>query len=289
MDAGTEIPQGSEQGAPKELGLKFSGRSVPSIEHTQRNEDKIAHSAPGGFAMVLDGVGGLQKGDIASQVARDQIARKLREIPQNADPETTKRKMTDILMEASTVVATNVPEGQTTATVIKFIESGGVKRAIVGHVGDSRAYILREGRLIQITEDDSILSTTRLTLPEKKALGQKLDAVEKQQDLAKLTPQERSYFDNRNFISKALGEKEPPQPHIYHVALKDGDRILLTSDGIHDNLSQREIEQIIKNNAANLPEVLTTQALQRSTEKGRHVRAKTDDISALVVEVNPRG
>lgn len=285
MDAVTEVSQGLEQGAPKELGLKFSSRSIPSIEHPQRNEDKIAHSADGGFAMILDGVGGLQNGDKASAAARDQIARRLKEIPQNADPELAKRKMADALMEASTVVTTRVPGGQTTATVVKFIESGGVKRAIVGNVGDSRAYISREGRLIQITEDDSILSTTGLTLPEKKALGQKLDAVETPQDLAGLTSPEKSYFDNRNIISRALGEQQPPQPHIYHVALQEGDRLLLTSDGVHDNLSQREIDQIVRSDAPNLPSVLTAQAVQRSTEKGRHIRAKPDDISALVVEV----
>jgi PPM family protein phosphatase len=285
MDAVTEAPQGPELGTTKEIGLKFSGKSIPSIGHPERNEDSLAFSPSGGFAMVLDGVGGLQNGDKASLTARDQIARKLKEIPQNADPETAKRSVSNALKEASTVVAAKVPEGQTTATVVKFTESGGVKRAIVGHVGDSRAYILREGKLIQITEDDSILSATGLSLPEKKTLGQKLDDIETQQDLAKLTPQERSYFDNRNLIDSALGDPQTPNPHIYHVALQEGDRILLTSDGIHDNLSRREIDQIIRSNVANLPSVLTEKAVQRSREKGIHVRAKPDDISALVVEV----
>lgn len=295
MDAVAEIPQGPEQSTPKDLGLKFSGKSVPSTEHPQRNEDRIAHSAPFGFAMVLDGVGGLQNGDKASSTARDQIARRLREIPQNADPETAKRKMADALMEASTVVATKVLEGQTTATVVKFIEGGGVKRAIVGHVGDSRAYISREGRLIQITEDDNILSATGLTLPEKKALGQKLDAVETQQGYAGLTPQERTYFDRRNEISGALGEKQPLKPHIYHVALQGDDKVILTSDGVHDNLSQKEIEMIIasqrageevdKVNPPDLASMLTEQALRRSKQKGSHIRAKPDDISAVVIDV----
>lgn len=289
MDAVTEVPVSlTEQGVPKEVGLKFSGRSVPSIDHPQRNEDQIAHSATDGFAMVLDGMGGLQNGDKASLAARDQLARKLKEIPQDADPEAAKRSVSNALMEASTVVATKVPEGGTTATVVKFIESGGVKRAIIGHVGDSRAYALREGRLIQVTEDDNIIPTTGSTLPEKKAIGQKLDAVETQEDLVKLSPQERTYFDRRNQISAALGDQRL-QPHIYHLILREGDKIILTSDGVHDNLSQKELEQIVKSNEPDLASVLIEQAVQRSKERGVHVRAKPDDISAVVVEVASPG
>lgn len=279
------IFQEPEQGAPRELGLKFSGRSIPSINHPQRNEDHMAHSATGGFAMVLDGVGGLHNGDKASLVARDYIARSLRKIPQDIDPETAKRQVADALMEASAGVATKAPGGQTTATVVKLIESGGAKRAIIGHVGDSRAYILRGERLIQTTEDDSILSTAGLTLPEQKALGAKLDAVETQLDLDRLSPQERAYFYRRNIIFRALGEEEPPQPHIYHVALLEGDKIVLTSDGVHDNLSQREIDQIIRSNSPDIAAALAQQALARSQQGVGHIRAKPDDISALVVEV----
>ena len=287
MDEGKEIPQNIiEKRPPNEGWLRISGRSVASAEHPNRNEDSIAHSSTDGYAILLDGVGGFGGGDKASHIGRDVLAARLKAIPLNFYPDPAKRLVSDALIETSNRIQTEVPGGGTTATVVKFVESQGEKRAIIGHVGDSRVYILRNNILRQVTEDDSILSITGIPLQERKRVGQKLDQVATSQDLSKLSSQERTYFARRNEISQMLGDKQAPKPHIYHIALQDGDKIILTSDGVHDNLSQAEIDQIIKSNPPDLANALVERASARSSEVG-HVRAKADDISAIVAEVSP--
>lgn len=230
---------------PNLPNLKFSGKSEASIKHPERNEDAIGYNAQHGIAMVLDGVGGLHGGGRASRVARDIIATRLKPIPISADPDTAKREIGSALVEASTRVLAEVPGAGATAVVAKFLEVMGERRVIIGSVGDSRAYILRGGVLRQITEDDS--TTAGLPLEERKALDQKLAFVETQQDLAALNQRERGYWHTRNVILEMLGDKYGvSKPHVYQIALQKGDKIILTTDGIHDNLTHREIEYIAK-------------------------------------------
>lgn len=271
---------------PNLPNLRYTGKSEASISHPERNEDAIGYNAQHGIAMVLDGVGGLHGGDRASRVARDFIAARLKLIPINADPDIAKRGMGDALVEASARVLAEVPGAGATAVVAKFLEVIGERRVIIGSVGDSRAYILRGGVLRQITEDDS--NTAGLPLEERKALDQKLALVETQQDLAALNQRERGYWHTRNVILEMLGDKNgTPKPHVYQVALQKGDKIILTTDGIHDNLSHREMERIAKEQPE-VAEELVKQSKARSADS-RHVRHKPDDVSAVVVDEKSNG
>lgn len=262
--------------------LKYTGKSEASIRHPERNEDSIAHSEQDGMAMVLDGVGGLHGGDKASKAARNVIAARLKSIPLNADSDIAKIGVRDALVEASASVLAEVPGAGSTAVVAKFLVIRGERRVIIGSVGDSRAYILRGGALRQITEDDS--SIIGLPLEEKRALDQKLALIETQQDLSALNQRERGYWDTRNVISQMLGDKyASPLPHIYQVVLQSGDKIILTSDGVHDNLSHREMERIARGQQEDIAEELVKHAKVISADD-KHVRHKPDDISAVVVE-----
>lgn len=79
-----------------------------------------------------------------------------------------------------------------------------------------------------------------------------------------------------------LGD-ERCEPTIQAVILGVGDKIILTSDGVHDNLIKDEIEKVLNGGQSNLAEELVQRAKTRSKEN--HIRAKPDDISAIVVEV----
>jgi PPM family protein phosphatase len=101
----------------------------------------------------------------------------------------------------------------------------------------------------------------------------------------KLSEVEFSYFRLRGGITQALGGPVPPTIHVNHIPIVIGDRILLCTDGIHDNLIDDEIETILRNSprdaaARNLVE----HSLHRSREE-RHIsiRAKPDDMSAIVI------
>lgn len=261
-------------------GLKSAGKTEASSQHPEKNEDCISRSEEYGFATVLDGLGGHHSGDLASRAARTVLSERLRSIPANADLDTAKKGVSDALVEASAKVLAELPGAGTTAVVAKFLEIRGQREVIIGSVGDSRAYILRGGKLTQITEDDSMIKPG---LPRAKALNQKLDAVETQQDLDALNEDERIFWGIRHRVMQSLGnEQEPPIPHIYHERLQTGDKVILTSDGVHDNLSHREIEQIASGQQDVAGE-LVKRAKARSAD-GRHVRSKPDDISAVVVE-----
>ncbi len=267
---------------PNLTNLKYTGKTEASINHPERNEDAIAHIAQDGIAMVLDGVGGLSSGDRASRAARSVIVARLKSIPLNADPDIAKRVISDALVEASAKVLNEVPGAGSTAVVAKFVEIRGERRVIIGSVGDSRAYILREGILSQITEDDN--SVIGISPEEKRVIDQKLSMIGTQQNLDALNERELGYWNTRNEISQMLGDKDPiPKPHIYQVALRGGDKIILTSDGVHDNLNYGDIEVIV-NDPYCMAENLVSYAKHRSIDD-RNIRHKPDDISAIVVEV----
>lgn len=127
----------------------------------------------------------------------------------------------------------------------------------------------------------------RLPQEERKSIGQKLDMAETQEDIRNLNQDEKIYWGIRNVITQMLGSKDknytPPTPHICQVVLEEGDKIILASDGVHDNLSFQEIQNIAKT-GGDVAKKLVKQAQNRSLDK-THVRSKPDDISAVVVEI----
>jgi protein phosphatase len=100
-----------------------------------------------------------------------------------------------------------------------------------------------------------------------------------------LSEVEFSYFRLRGGITQALGGPVPPTIHVNQIPTAIGDRILLCTDGIHDNLTDDEIETILRNSPRDAAaRNLVSHSLHRSREE-RHVtvRAKPDDMSAVVI------
>lgn len=265
-----------------ELGLNFFGASVASIEHPERNEDAIFLDQKGGIAMILDGVGGLPGGRRASQMAKDFLAEKLKAIIEN-NLRIVSRRVNRALIEANQKLLEELPGSGTTATVAKFFEGNGEIRVIIGHVGNSRCYILRGGKLKQLTEDDGSLKTLSLSKQERRQISERLDQIATDQDLKQASPEAQFLFNQRNVITQMLGDKQSLNPHTYQLILQAWDRVILTSDGVHDNLTKDEIEKVLKreDHAA----ALVQRARTRSRLAQVHIRAKPDDISAIVVEM----
>ena len=117
---GMEVGQ-TEYQPPKEAPFKYFGRSIASIAHPERNEDAIARSDEGDFALVCDGMGGMSSGEVASKAARSFIAEQLRSFA-SQEPETVKVKIEQTLVAASKMVEQTAPYGGTTAVVAKFFE-----------------------------------------------------------------------------------------------------------------------------------------------------------------------
>lgn len=158
----------------------------------------------------------------------------------------------------------------------------------VAHVGDSRVYLLREGQPLQrLTRDDGYftLKIEDSTINEEDALR-----IDQATDADQLNDNEREIFHKRNGITQSLGHREykkNPTPiiHTAQTTVMPGDRILLCSDGIHDNLTDSEIEAILRQAArTTVARHLVQSAIDRSHEEC--LRAKKDDMSAIVITCN---
>ncbi|HVB21576.1 MAG TPA: PP2C family protein-serine/threonine phosphatase [Ktedonobacteraceae bacterium] len=291
-----------------------------SIAHEgQSNEDTMLIDRRRGLAGVFDGVGGEDAGEVASQLGAQVIRRAWKRVVQQQHPDHNAallmlRDALDIqalvyklLDEAQAAISgegerranatpasdEHISYPETTAVVAVLCQPSDQlpekKSYIMGyaHVGDSRIYLLRPGEPVQrLTRDDGYL-TLKIkdhTINEEDALR-----IDQTTHAEQLTEAERAIFDKRNGITQSLGHLNPKQAsitiHIAQTMIFPGDRVLLCSDGIHDNLTDAEIETIVRGRArTTIARHLVQRALERSRET--HLRAKKDDMSAVVITCN---
>jgi len=175
---------------------------------------------------------------------------------------------------------------ETTAAVALLCQQAGTQGYTMGiaHVGDSRIYLLRPGQPLQrLTSDDGYftLKIQDHTINEEDALR-----IDQATEANQLSDTEREIFNKRNGITQSLGHLTPKNPtlniHTAQIVALPGDRILLCSDGIHDNLTDAEIEAILRREArTTVARHLVQHAIDRSREEC--LRAKKDDMSAIVI------
>jgi serine/threonine protein phosphatase PrpC len=288
--------------APKASSpLTFARYSVAHAYHPERNEDFIIADARTGLTAVFDGVGSTA-GAVASRIASEVIHREWKKllrdasscqhIDLNAALQTLINKANDSLRPGEQRDSRAVHAGQgtdTTVVLAVFCQSDKQENAqptyemTYAHVGDSRIYLLPKGeRLRRLTEDDGYFS---LLLQDNLINQEDALRIDQAMYASDLTDLEQEYFDRRNGITQALGDVEPLAIHLGQVSLHPGDRVLLCSDGIHDNLLDSEIEDFLMNAArTTAARVLVNAAIRRSQEEDENlIRPKADDMSALVV------
>jgi PPM family protein phosphatase len=301
----------SSSGSP----FTFAAHSNAHEEHPERNEDTILVDRRRGLAAVFDGVGGEDAGDVASQLGARVIRRAWKRIVQQQYPDHNAallmlRDDLDIQMllhqlldEAQSAISDEgerraklapttqekISYPETTVVVSAFCQCPDKEGYIMGsaHVGDSRIYLLRPGESLQRWTRDDGYFTLKIkdhTISEEDALR-----IDQTTHADALSETEREIFDKRNGITQSLGHLNPKQPsitiHTTQTTIFPGDRVLLCSDGIHDNLTDAEIEAIVRGRArTTVARHLVQRALDRSRET--HLRAKKDDMSALVITCN---
>ncbi|HEU5229484.1 MAG TPA: PP2C family serine/threonine-protein phosphatase [Ktedonobacteraceae bacterium] len=285
----------------------FAHYSVVSENHS-RNEDRTLVDRERGLAAVFDGVGGSIAGDIASRMAAYSIRQSWRQVFQQAHQGNTiatilepcngldlRAKLLQLVEEAHERIRTkgwrqaikgalqDTTDGPaTTVAVVTFCRQPAENCYLMtyAHVGDSRIYLLRgEESLKPLTRDDGFLS---LLLDDQIINEEDALRIEQASELDQLSDIEQEYFERRNGITQALGDPQVPTIHCDQVTILPGDRILLCSDGIHDNLTNSELEMLLRKGArTTVARDLVKQAASRSQQDA--LRAKADDMSAVVI------
>jgi PPM family protein phosphatase len=188
------------------------------------NEDSFLARSP--LFVVADGMGGAQAGEVASRTAVDTFRQGLDE-GAGPDPEgsllSRAQEANARIHELSQSNAEQAGMG-TTLTVVYV----GEEEVSVAHVGDSRAYCLRDGELLRLTDDHSLV-----------------DELMRQ---GKLTPEEAEEHPQRSIITRALGPEPDVEIDTSSYRARDGDIYLLCSDGLTTMVSEAQVAQILLQN-----------------------------------------
>lgn len=198
----------------------------------RRNEDDFSVDADVGLLIVADGLGGLPGGDLASRVAVEALRGRLGQpLSEDGHPylqyNSARDELISAIFEAHEAVvargeADPASEGMATTIVVARVVGGA---AFISHVGDVRAYKFSAGRLIQITNDHSLVG-------EMVAAG-------------KLTPEQARLHPRKNIVTQALGIDDQPMPSFTSVDLLPGDLLLLCSDGLWESMPGAQLERIV--------------------------------------------
>jgi PPM family protein phosphatase len=197
------------------------------------NEDSVALDESCALAVLADGMGGYNAGEVASGMATgfitSELGRWLREAGASANDAEVRRAM-DICVDNANRAIFNAANanpqyaGMGTTLVVALFRG---TRVLMGHVGDSRGYRLRGDRLMQMTRDHSLL--------------------QEQIDAGLITPEQASFSANKNLVTRAVGVEDTVLLEIHQHEVHPGDVYLLCSDGLSDMLDDESILQLLLN------------------------------------------
>ena len=239
------------------LALRYAARS--DVGQVRQGNEDSGYAAPR-LLIVADGMGGHAGGELASATAVATLA-------QIADADLGQGEALTRLAEAvesagSTIglVVADSPElaGMgTTVTGLYWLADGDGARIAIVHVGDSRAYLLRDGDLSQITHDHTYVQTLV--------------------DAGRITEEEASTHPRRNLLMRALDGVQVAEPDLSVREARLGDRYLLASDGLHGVVSGDEIARIL---GSREPTVCVTELVDLALSRGA-----PDNVTVVVAHV----
>ncbi len=229
------------------------------------NEDNFAAdvNATRGLFVVADGMGGHAAGEVASEMAVQIVQRELGGV-RDLDGEDVVQKVAATLKRANreihdrTITEVDKQGMGTTASVL--IISGA--RYLIGQVGDSRVYLLRDQELGQLTKDHSY--------------------VQEQVDAGFLTPEQARYHPYSNVITRCVGASPEVEADIYRGEVRIGDLYLVASDGLTGMVDDRRLAQLLSSGAT--PERKVQALISEANGRGG-----LDNITAILVHVLETG
>lgn len=228
----------------------------------QNNEDACFILLADKVYVVADGVGGGNAGEIASRTAVSQIASYIASHPIEgcgdkyeiaAYFQNCMDQVNGHIFEMANKYEAN--HGMATTIVVVYADSG---KAYITNVGDSRAYLLRGGKLTQLTEDHTYVNT-----------------------LVKagvLTEEEARVDERKNVITRAMGAEADVEPDFYQVDIAAEDIIIMCTDGLYDEVSEEEMVEVLSEHRS-MSEACG-ELIRRANEHGGH-----DNITVISLRV----
>ena len=213
-----------------------------------------------GIFVVADGMGGHAAGEVASEMAVRFVARDLGSLKGLSDDLVAERMRVSIRTANNAIFQRTLTEHDkrgmgTTVTALVLYDT----RFLIGQVGDSRCYLLREGRLTQITKDHSY--------------------VQEQVDAGYLTPEQARAHPYSNVITRCVGANSDVMPDVYVGAVRPKDVFLLASDGLTGMLEDHQLAEVL--HADRMPQ---EQVDDLVSEANRH--GGLDNITAIIVRID---
>jgi len=256
------------------LKIEMAGVTDTGLQR-EHNEDSLFVLPSHGIALVSDGMGGHQAGEVASRIAIDTMSERLVEFVDSlsdaqgdeldGEGDALARELAASIEAANEqvlAVALERPEcyGMGATVVAACFYDG---RFVVAHLGDSRMYRLRDGQFAPLTEDHSLV--------QEFVRHGVLSAEEARASL------------NKNLITRALGVHEQTQPDILHGELEDGDLFVLCSDGLSDVVPEELVIELLDDGAGDLEDTA------RELIDAANANGGPDNITVILVRASHAG
>jgi protein phosphatase len=239
-----------------------AGAATDTGRVRSENQDAYLVLADKGLYVVADGMGGHQGGEVASKLAVDVL--------RAAYVDTTSDSLTDAISEANEEIYdageanANLRGMGTTLVAAALVTDGSPddpdaeSRLLVANVGDSRAYLFRDGDLTQLTEDHSMVA----------------DLVRE----GRISEEEAEVHPQRNIVTRVLGQFGQVDIDLWPVDAVRGDRVLLCSDGLSTEVGADQIAAVLRR--LEDPQEAASELVRRANEAGGR-----DNVTAVVVDV----
>jgi serine/threonine protein phosphatase PrpC len=250
-----------------QVELQFAAKTDTGLTRSH-NEDSVSLSPAYGLAILADGMGGYNAGEVASSIAtsilKETLEERLHTYKWSREGNRSKyvhQLMVESVERANAAIfeaARREPQysgmGTTLVAALCYHD-----KIMIAHVGDSRVYRLRQGELSLITRDHSLLQ-------------EQIDAGLIEPELARFSP-------NRNLITRAVGVDNDVQVEIHEHMSRADDIYLLCSDGLSDMLSSLEISNILKSPFGDLAATCDALVARANVNGGR------DNISVILIKI----
>ena len=243
--------------------FRWSCAALSDVGRVRRsNEDSVYCSAEDGVFVVADGMGGHAAGEVASAIASEWISERLCGACMTMELEQVEDRFRTAFVEAGREILRQAAENTarlgmgTTATVLLLRQDG---RYVIGHIGDSRAYLVRDGSISQVTRDHSW--------------------VQEQVDRGMITAEQAKNHPQSNIITRALGTEPYPTPDLYNGPVRAGDVFLLASDGLTDMVPEEHLLAVLEEEGD--PQSAVDRLVREANLAGG-----VDNISALVTRID---